>query len=291
MDSYHLGSLMVSNHTLVISRDHPRQAQHRALEDALAQQCCTAGMTVLLVPHLYHLPDVSPCWERLRQCTGTAIFASWLHPRPLAWLLARQGISCAEQAIIDLQAYPDVTACRAAIEAAAPAESGAAPGGCTELEEQTVARWYPVLDASRCRNCGHCRQFCLFGVYELDAHERVTVVKPEQCKPGCPACSRICPHGALMFPLYARDPRIAGAPGEFMTPDLTARKMYYLRTKQTCPQCGGSAGQRAAARPAGDAPGCPECGFPLVASPAAPAAFADIDQLIDELERLTGEKG
>ena len=68
-----------------------------------------------------------------------------------------------------------------------------------------------MLDGSRCVNCQHCLQFCLFGVYTLDAQGNVAVSRPDQCKPGCPACSRVCPQGAIMFPLYERDAAIAGA--------------------------------------------------------------------------------
>src|SRR4029077_7187755 len=33
----------------------------------------------------------------------------------------------------------------------------------------------------------------------------------DQCKRGCPACSRVCPEHAIMFPDY-KTPAIAGAP-------------------------------------------------------------------------------
>jgi ferredoxin len=56
-----------------------------------------------------------------------------------------------------------------------------------------------------------CIDFCLFGVYGVDSLERITVENQDNCKRGCPACSRVCPEHAIMFPDY-KTPAIAGAP-------------------------------------------------------------------------------
>jgi len=66
--------------------------------------------------------------------------------------------------------------------------------------------WYPVIDHDRCTNCGQCFEFCLFGVYEKDEEGRVFVAQPESCKNNCPACARICPEAAIIFPKIAEDP-------------------------------------------------------------------------------------
>src|SRR5207249_6476478 len=71
-------------------------------------------------------------------------------------------------------------------------------------------RWYPVIDYSRCTNCMECLDFCLFGVYGVDALDRLVVENQDSCKKGCPACSRVCPEHAIMFPDY-KTPAIAGA--------------------------------------------------------------------------------
>jgi NAD-dependent dihydropyrimidine dehydrogenase PreA subunit len=80
-----------------------------------------------------------------------------------------------------------------------------------QLLQQPERRWYPVIDYSRCTNCMECIDFCLFGVYGVDGQERILVENQDECKKGCPACSRVCPEQAIMFPEY-KTPAIAGAP-------------------------------------------------------------------------------
>jgi NAD-dependent dihydropyrimidine dehydrogenase PreA subunit len=80
-----------------------------------------------------------------------------------------------------------------------------------QLLEQPERRWYPVIDYSRCTNCMECLDFCLFGVYGVDSLDRILVENQDNCKRGCPACSRVCPEHAIMFPDY-KTAAIAGAP-------------------------------------------------------------------------------
>jgi Pyruvate/2-oxoacid:ferredoxin oxidoreductase delta subunit len=79
-----------------------------------------------------------------------------------------------------------------------------------QLLQQPGRRWYPVIDYSRCTNCMECLDFCLFGVYGVDSLERIHVEHQDNCKKGCPACSRVCPEHAIIFPDY-KTPAIAGA--------------------------------------------------------------------------------
>jgi NAD-dependent dihydropyrimidine dehydrogenase PreA subunit len=79
-----------------------------------------------------------------------------------------------------------------------------------QLLQQPGRRWYPVIDYSRCTNCMECIDFCLFGVYGVDKLDRILVENQDNCKRGCPACSRVCPEHAIMFPDY-KTPAIAGA--------------------------------------------------------------------------------
>jgi NAD-dependent dihydropyrimidine dehydrogenase PreA subunit len=80
-----------------------------------------------------------------------------------------------------------------------------------EIAEEAGRRWYPVIDYSRCTNCMECIDFCLFGVYGVDRSETLLVEQPDNCRKGCPACSRVCPENAIIFPQH-KTPTIAGAP-------------------------------------------------------------------------------
>jgi NAD-dependent dihydropyrimidine dehydrogenase PreA subunit len=66
--------------------------------------------------------------------------------------------------------------------------------------------WFPVIDYDRCGNCKQCLSFCLFGVYAVDQDDRVEVRNPHQCKTNCPACARVCPSAAIVFPKYDKAP-------------------------------------------------------------------------------------
>ena len=70
--------------------------------------------------------------------------------------------------------------------------------------------WFPVIDYSRCNHCGQCADFCLFSVYRKSA-DRVEVVNPANCKDNCPACARICPGVAIVFPKYSGEGAIGGS--------------------------------------------------------------------------------
>jgi NAD-dependent dihydropyrimidine dehydrogenase PreA subunit len=155
-------------------------------------------------------------------------------------------------------------------------------GQVRRLAEPVLARWYPVLDHERCESCGHCHDFCLFGVYDRETDAGVRVSRPDHCKPGCPACSRICPQGAIIFPLYDKDPAIAGAPGTTMSLDAAGRRLYYERTEQTCPTCSQLTDEQLAH--VGQDGACPECGRKLAQSSPV---LAEIDDLIARLDRLS----
>ncbi|MBN1442019.1 MAG: ferredoxin family protein [Planctomycetes bacterium] len=66
--------------------------------------------------------------------------------------------------------------------------------------------WFPVIDYDRCTGCMQCLSFCLFDVYGVDERSRPRVVHPEKCKTNCPACSRVCPEIAIIFPKYKAAP-------------------------------------------------------------------------------------
>jgi NAD-dependent dihydropyrimidine dehydrogenase PreA subunit len=66
--------------------------------------------------------------------------------------------------------------------------------------------WFPVIDYDRCTNCMQCLSFCLFDVYGVNQANQITVQNQTNCKTDCPACSRVCPEVAILFPKYKAGP-------------------------------------------------------------------------------------
>jgi len=66
--------------------------------------------------------------------------------------------------------------------------------------------WFPVIDYDRCTNCMQCLTFCLFDVYGVDGDQKIQVQIQDNCKTDCPACSRVCPEAAILFPKYKAGP-------------------------------------------------------------------------------------
>jgi len=241
---------------VIVSRSYPERAEARAFEDAVgAAFASETGSDVLVVPHLYHIAEQDGVWAELAALAGPLMVLCWMYPRPVEWVLRRHGIGEVGLSVADLSTFDDVAQCLDACSA--QVDRTPCDGSIRELAADISGRWHPVLDYSRCINCGQCLQFCLFGVFALDEEGVVRATEPDNCKLGCPACSRVCPRGAIMFPLYRKDDAMAGAPGQFVTPDDAARRMFEQRTKRLHKQA-----------PADD----------------------DLDALIDDLDRLA-ERG
>jgi NAD-dependent dihydropyrimidine dehydrogenase PreA subunit len=227
--------------TVVISKGQSRGPEKRGLESAIGQQASQIdGVEVLVIPHLYDLPKSSASLERLRECEGDLVVVSWIFPRAARWVLDRQGIAGAMSGdesspphesdsprvtelyprpnrrvdCIDLKTITDVEevmrVIRDRVGVMTPVGLPIVGGRLHEIQETTGRRWYPVIDFDRCTNCMECVDFCLFGVYGLDGSETILVEQPDNCRKGCPACSRVCPENAIMFPQH-KAPAIAGA--------------------------------------------------------------------------------
>jgi Pyruvate/2-oxoacid:ferredoxin oxidoreductase delta subunit len=95
--------------------------------------------------------------------------------------------------------------------------AGMDAGGIADLVESARAEadavqpgewkpWFPVIDYDRCTNCMQCLSFCLFGVYGVSDDQQIQVQSNDNCKTNCPACSRVCPEAAIMFPKYKAGP-------------------------------------------------------------------------------------
>lgn len=221
--------------------------------EQLAAELAARRHRVLLVPDLYDLPEESVVWSALRELAEPVALLGWLHPRALQWLLHRRGVTRPCALLLDL-----ATVTAPEVIPAELAATGEGSGRVERVGERGAERWYPVTDLSRCTHCGHCLAFCRFGVYEHEADGRVSVTHPDHCKPGCPACSRVCPTGAIMFPRYAKDPAIAGADGLRIKRNPRSLQKLYARLERPCPLCGEKTESEAAAL--GKEGYCPECG-------------------------------
>ena len=51
-----------------------------------------------------------------------------------------------------------------------------------------------------------CLSFCLFDVYGVTTEGKIKVQNQTNCKTDCPACSRVCPEVAILFPKYKAGP-------------------------------------------------------------------------------------
>ena len=94
-----------------------------------------------------------------------------------------------------------------------PCAGDAALAIAREVQGQVGARkleawkpWFPVIDYDRCTNCMQCLTFCLFDVYGVDKSDKIQVQNNDNCKTDCPACSRVCPEVAILFPKYKAGP-------------------------------------------------------------------------------------
>jgi MinD superfamily P-loop ATPase len=100
---------------------------------------------------------------------------------------------------------------------------------------EDVDAWYPVIDKTRCAECGRCHDFCLFNVYELK-NSHVHVARPQSCKHNCPACARMCPSQAIIFPKYEKSPINGGLTDEETFNPSEKDKLYHERLRMRLEQ-------------------------------------------------------
>ncbi len=220
-----------------VSREDENHTQDELLEFLGNWSEGRADVEVVVAPHLVDLADDGAVMRRLRQIDGEMLVVGQLQARAIHWLLAKNGL---EGPFVEVEQGSDTrqtgagqgrAVCCLGISGLGATEAVEACGGCLDeiadrlgivaqsghkseasrIEEATSTRWYPVIDFDRCTNCLECLNFCLFGVYGLDDRGSLAIDQPHACRPGCPACSRICPEGAIIFPDH-HDPAICGDP-------------------------------------------------------------------------------
>ena len=212
--------------TIVISRSNAPDAERHDFEETLAGRCAAEGLHTLVVPDLYHVPPDANLILALRAIREPIVLFSWHWPRAAFWTLRQFGVrgvradalsdDFASEELRPIVSHNLADKCCPDrwLDHVQELLGGQSPGGSPaveRLDEAVGERWYPVIDYERCTGCRECLEFCLFGVYEIDDEDRVVASQPDACKPGCPACSRVCPSQAIMFPLHETDEAIAGS--------------------------------------------------------------------------------
>jgi len=301
---------MTQRTTVILSRSRTATAAEADLEGQLNSRLgLRADVDVVEIPHLYDLPPDGSGAELLRSIDGDMIVAAWLYPRSSYWILRANEIKgrfldgsgqseekpSAEPAAgkqtdgpgrtiwcFDLRAHDEPEPFLEAIGRIAPLAGGDSPARASGPQVKTVAetakrRWYPIIDFDRCTHCLECLNFCLFGVFGVGASNEIIIEEPDACRDGCPACSRICPQGAIMFPQHG-DPAIAGdanASLESLKLDLSQ-----LFAGVNPAEMAATERDRALAEQRGQESG------DSTARDASPRRKDDLDELVDELDDL-----
>jgi len=198
-----------------------------------------SAATVLAAPPLYDVTRFGPLIKQLKATDDNLVIIDLMAPRATFWRLMHAGIKgklvaadgsedlkdARAISCIDATLYDNADQLLDAVARIAPASDEDPTREPTVIDEAVRKRWYPIVDYDRCVGCLECLNFCLFGVYGLDEEDRLFVEEPDACRAGCPACARVCPSHAILFP-RCPDQAIAGREEFETSPDTdgTAEK-------------------------------------------------------------------
>lgn len=189
--------------------------------DRLISAARTAGIDLRVMDDLCYEAARRP--EKLRDAEAIA----GCHFRTLAALCTYAGIDPMPQ-LFDLSRNLD--------EIIQNLDRTTGKPGARESEERVPTdwvAWYPAIDPNRCVHCKKCAEFCLFGVYAVE-NQHVRVVQPASCKTDCPACARMCPAKAIIFP-KSTEPAINGSPAPAVKPETEQSSSLRDRLKARKP--------------------------------------------------------
>ena len=227
---------------VVLSRVPPDEAaKFQPKFDDLCAELVKLNVAYTTVDSIYDLQADDDGAAFLRSIKGDLICVAWHYPRATKWVLARHDLEVNGRArklhCVDAREGSPAALAQKTLDilqgsssaivdpperkdpppkpVLTPKERGALAENQLPppLNADLSPRWYPVIDYDTCTNCMDCMDFCLFGVYGVDAEATLRVVQQDQCRQDCPACSRVCPVGAIMFPKYQTNQAIAGAIG------------------------------------------------------------------------------
>lgn len=178
--------------------------------DALTQRLNQAGVDFQVVPDLCKL--VGRRDSRLADWSQNDLAVVACHPRAVKWLFDAAGAPLPPDSdLYNLRGQPAESISEAIVSAQKkgavisekPLHETSSPAAANVASPSAEwPGWFPVIDYDRCTQCMQCLSFCLFGVYGVDDQQRIQVSNPDQCKPNCPACARVCPQAAIVFPKH-----------------------------------------------------------------------------------------
>ena len=182
--------------------------------DAVLQALCASGRAFETVADLCELSARRDPLLKSVAAAGRVVVAA-CHPRTVRCLFAAADASLPDEGayLLNLRVDSAETLC-AELRGIPDAEPAVPPSDYQAVRERLESDavpsggwipWAPVIDYDRCTGCMQCLSFCLFGVYAADADSRVEARNPQQCKTSCPACARVCPEAAILFPKHSAD--------------------------------------------------------------------------------------
>ncbi len=182
-----------------------------AVRDAVLGKLCASGVAVEAVADLCELAARRD--PRLKELAERATHVIACFPRAVRWLFAAGGVELPDGVeVLNMRAEPAEAIVAAvggdpdaAVDASA-AEGAEAIRSRVEAQRGGWVPWFPVIDRDRCKGCGQCVDFCLFGAFAVADDGTVEVRQPASCKTWCPACARVCPEVAIIFPKHKASP-------------------------------------------------------------------------------------
>jgi NAD-dependent dihydropyrimidine dehydrogenase PreA subunit len=195
----------------------------RKLKDEVLGRLSASGVEFEAVADLCELAaQRDPLLKELADSGRAGIIACY--PRAVRWLFHAAGADLPADGIeiANMRTQGAAEIIQTLLGDAACAQTRPAPVELRPKKPGEWIPWFPVIDYSRCKNCQECLSFCLFGVYGLSGDGKVQVQQPGKCKTNCPACARVCPQAAIIFPKYKGTP-ING--DEVRPEDIESEKM------------------------------------------------------------------
>jgi len=229
--------------SVVVSQSPSKNPAKRKLEeDIVTGLLFENGIDVTVVPNLYDIKPDSTGMLALHQINGHAVVVSWLFERASHWILDRHGVHGHVGKILlqnedeeDEDEIDDAEAeATEADEKSRVIDNRKIPNRkiyCLDLKTtndasqsetssslapDTIERFNnPTNDTALAANGNGVLEPSIVNRIESTGGRRwypdeILVEQPDNCRKGCPACSRVCPENAIMFPQH-KTPAIAGS--------------------------------------------------------------------------------